>query len=425
MSEEKSELEKEINLISKRYHYKTSLIKHWIEDFGKVKTEEFLQFSKSPYSSLWVQVNTSKIDIDSLFDIFEELEFDVIKNPLFDDILEVKVNQFDLSDYNKNYPVIKVDRESAQSIAMGREVFSYGVTGYEFLEKGENVEIRDAANNLIAIGKSEVSSKEIPSLKLNIVAKVIKSWGFEPPITELSYYRKGFYNILTPTQIFGVKSMYFENNDNILVLSVDKGDTALYIAERTNHKIPITVVAQNRNHLRAIQRQIRRVKTKAIRVISAPFLSFIQDVHTIKYTSVYLELQNSRTAVLPTFSSNLNFPTLRKMVSKQKKVTDLLYKCLVPNASISLITHSIDTLENELLFNHIKSKSYHEPQAFPPEIRELQKNGKIGYRDYLDERIIDDSFAHKSSTAFIDPIDIKNTGGYLMKYKFALKKKYI
>ncbi|MHA1302691.1 MAG: PUA domain-containing protein [Candidatus Heimdallarchaeaceae archaeon] len=423
MNESNQITKKDIKDLSKEYGYTHSLVEHWVTTFGLNKTRELLTYIRKPYSSIWVQVNESRIDVDSLIEIFEELDFDVKKNPFFEDILELEVHQYDLSSYDQSHPKIVVDRESAQSIAVGKDVFSYGVLSYDEFKKGEKIEIVDRDQNLIAIAEAEVNSSEIPTLQLNIVARVKKSWGLEPPITELGYYRRGYYNILTPPQVIGVKSLYLDSLENILVMSVDKGDVAGYIAELTEHKSPITVLAQNIKHVRAIRKQMKRFKSKAIRVVSTPFMDFVKAQHTLKYTSVYMELSNSRTAVIPSFTSNLSLNRLKKMVKTQKQIIENLYHCLHPNASISNVNHSLDVLENEQLFNAIISKTYFEAQAFPSEIRELQKRGVLGPRQDTTKFVKVSEVSHKSSTIFLDPIKTENTGGYISKFKLVLRKR--
>ncbi len=438
MNENEQRLSKKnISELSKKFGYTRSLIDHWVESFGYKKTVDILEYIRRPYSSLWVQVNKSRIDVDSLIEIFEDLEFKVKKSDYFDDILEIDVVQDDLNEYynelkkkNSNndgyvYPRIVVDRESAQSIAMGKDVFSYSITNFDNFTKDQLVEIRDKNNNLIAIAKTEVNSNEIAKLSLNIIAKVVKSWAYEPAITELTYYRRGYYNVLTPSQVIGVKSLYLDRSDNILVMSVDKGDASAYIAELTEHKTPITVIANNSTHIKVIRKQLKRIKSKAIRVLSYPFADFVKSIHNIRYTSIYLELRNSRTAILPTFTSNLDLYRLKDIVKSQRKIIDNLYHCLHANASISLVNHSIDVLENEIMFNKVISRSYYEAQGFPQEIGSLIKKGSLSRRKdkNLDKFIEGREFQHNSSTIFLDPLKMANSGGFVSKFKFVLKKR--
>jgi 16S rRNA C967 or C1407 C5-methylase (RsmB/RsmF family) len=211
--------------------------------------------------------------------------------------------------------------------------------------------------------------------------------------------------------------------DNVLVASSDRGEVACYIAEQTKHKTPITVIATNELQVKAITRQIERIKTKAIRLLHVPFLSFLKEVHEMKYSSVYLGLPNSRTAVKPVFSSNLSAGRLRDMTKLQADTTTYLYRCLNENASVTYTTHSMDYLENEGIFKKILEKAYYESQSFPEELRILQSKKVLKSREVS---IIDTKgfkLDIKNSSIFLDPIETNNIGGFLAKFKFKQKTK--
>ena len=407
----------------KQYDYADSLLNHWITSFGLVKTLKIIENLRKPYDTIWVQVNTNKIDLDSLRMIFEDMEYDVKNHHLFEDFLEVKVEKRDFSIEDPEIPSVIVDIESSSNISLGKDVHTASIVKNDKFVSGDKVKVLDHTGSIIALGVAEVNSKEIQSLSQMTVVKVSDSLGYAPPITELSVYRKGLFNILTPVQAVGVKSLYLDKMDNILVASSDKGEVASYIAELTNHKTPITIIAQNELQVKAMTRQIERVKTKAIRVIHVPFLTFLRERQDVKYSSVYLGLQNSRTAIKPVFSSNLSAGKLREMVKAQMDIVTYLFRCLHENASITYTTHSMDYLENEGVFKKILEKAYYESQAFPEEIRILQSKNVFKSREVpiLDSK--GDSLDLKNSSIFLDPLETSNIGGFLAKFKFVQKTK--
>jgi 16S rRNA C967 or C1407 C5-methylase (RsmB/RsmF family) len=407
----------------KRYDYADSLLNHWIHSFGLDKTLKILEDLRNPFDTIWVQVNTSRIDYDSLFTIFEEMEYNVQKHHLFEDFLEVKVEKRDFNIEDSDIPSVIVDIESSSNISLGKDVQTASVIKQDKFSSGDKVKVIDHTGSIIALGEAQVNSKEIPTLTQMTVVKVTDSPGFVPPLTEMSVYRRGYFNVLTPVQAIGVKSLYLDKLDNVLVISNDRGEVAGYIAELTNHKTPITVLAQNELQVKAITRQIKRLNTKAIRLLHVPFLTFLKEMHEMEYSSVYLGLPNSRTAEKPAFSSNLSAGRLREMVKDQTDIITHLYRCLHENASITYTTHSLDYLENEGMFKKILEKAYYESQSFPEELRILQSKKVLKSRDVptIDTRSIDLDL--KNSTIFLDPIETKNVGGFLAKFKFKKKTK--
>ena len=405
----------------KKYDYSDSLLNHWVTSFGLDQTLKYIDDLRNPMDSIWVQVNTSKIDYDSLRMIFEEMGYNVKKHHLFDDFLEVEVEKRDFSIEDEDIPSVIVDIESSPDISLGKDVQTASVIKNEMFFSDDEVKVLDHTGSILAVGIAQVNSKEIKSLPQMTVVKVTGSPNYIPPLTELSVFRRGFFNILTPTQTFGVKSLYIDKGENILVASSDRGEVASYIAELSNHKIPITVIARNEMQVKAISRQIARTKTKAIRLLHVPIESFLQEIQEMKYSSVYLELQNSRSAIKPVFSSNLSAGRLREMVKAQSDTITYLYKCLHENASITYTTHSLDYLENEGIFKKILEKAYYESQAFPEEIRTLQSKKILKSREAPIINTEEITLDLKNSTIFLDPIETKNSGGFLAKFKFKKK----
>lgn len=401
-----------------RFMYNPSLLHRWLEQLGINYTIDLLSTLRKPNDSIWVQVNKSKVDFDSLLDIFEDMEINANKHPLFDDFIQVKIglNEFDKAE--KELPMIKVDRESTTSIALGKDVNSTNVTEVNQFFEGDTVRIIDFIGNIIAVGVAEIHSTEVKDKTVRVAVRTIKALGITPQLTELMVYRRGYFNILTPTQALSVKSTYLKPEDNILVMTGDKGDLACYIAELTNNKCPITIIVNNKLQLKAARRQIERTKSKAIRIKRSPFLKFLNEYQEIKYSVVFLEPQNSRTAIMPTFSSNLGVSKLKKIAADQKEIITNLHRCLYNLANITYFTHSVDVSENEEAYNHAMSKAYYEDHKFTEEIRQLQKKKIVFYRELPEETYSDYAFEHKNSTIYIDPVKTNNSGGYIAKFKF-------
>ncbi len=422
MSLTRLEIIEEAKRIASIYDYKPSLLYHWIETFGKEYTENLLRNLRKPLETLWVQVNTTRVDIDTVRDKLDEMDFKVKKHRYFEDFLEVEVEQRELKDDGIRYPRIIVDREAIPSAALGKDILTADIINYDKFETGDTLRIVYKGEKLLALGKAEISSELIPTAPQRVIAKNTSSLAYAPPLAELEFYRRGFFNILTPVQAIGIKSMYHSIKDNILVMSTDNGEAASYLSELTHHKVPITVIAQNKEHSRVLQRTFARTKSKSVRLLVDTFPQFVRINQEIKFTSVYLELQNSRSSVIPSFRSNLSISLLEKMVKKQIRITSNLFRCLYNQASITYVTHSIDNFENEKIFENLVSKSYYKSQSFPQEIREYQNKGDFSAR-YI-KPVEEDKIAleRKTSTIFLDPLKIKNTGGFIAKFKFTPKK---
>ncbi len=423
-----------IQQLADKHHYKRSLMAHMLEYMPKSELDSLLKDLSKPYNSLWVQVNTSRIDIDSLINIFEDSKIFATKNKFFSDILEVKIEKGEIFDKPPDdLPFLYVDREQAQDVMMGKNVLSSGVLQpktddpEKFFTTGQQIAVVDHVGNFLAYAKALVNSNELANLPLQEVAKIEKSVAYIPPITELQHYRRGYFSILTPVEVVAVNSMYLDDLtslENILVFTTGRGEVASYIAEKTKNKFPVTIVARNKMQSTVIQKQIQRVGNEAVRIVTASPKVFINDTHRMKYTLVYLELPNSKTGLKPVTTSNLDQHRLKSFVKYQHSVITDLYKCLHPNALINYVTHSIDWMENEELFEEITNYSYYEEQGFPRRIRELKKKGYFLSRiernkERMDTRKI---IRHTASSLFIDPREMSNIGGYIAKFKFSPTK---
>ena len=404
----------------RKFSYSSSLLEHWLEVFGIDYLLKLINYLRMPMKSLWIQVNTNKIDFDSLLEIFYEHDYIAKKHELFEDFIEMDIQQKDFDTQLENLPILRVDHESSTGIALGKDVQTADVTRYDNFETGDKVCVLDGASNVIAKGIAEVNSSEISNLTQRSVVKVKDSLAYAPPLTEMRIYRRGYFNILTPIQAIAVNTMSLGLKDNILVMSNDKGDVASYIAEKTQDKVPITVIAQNEMQTNAIRKNLERSNSKAIRVHRSSFLKFLNEHHEIKYTAVYLEPQNSRTAVIPVFSSNLSFGKLKQFAEKQEKIVTNLYKCLHKETSITYVTHSVDYLENEGVFKSTLEKAYYTNQKHKKIIKKLKDLNKISSRNVSSEyENIKEQL--QESSIYLDPITTRNSGGFVCN--FTLKEK--
>ncbi len=406
--------------LMKKFSYSGSLLEHWLEEFGLDYMLKLIESLRTPMKTLWVQVNTNKIDFDSLLEIFYEHGFSAKKHELLDDFIEVDVIKRDLDTKRSDLPIVKVDHEASTGIALGKDVQTANVTKYDDFNVGDELCILDGASNLIAKGIADVNSSELSNLTQREVISVKESIAYAPPLTEMRIYRRGYFNILTPIQAIGVKSLPLGRRDSILVMSTDKGDVASYIAELTDNKIPITVLAQNDMQVKAIRKNLERAKSKAIRVHHASFNSFLRERHEIKYTAVFMEPQNSRTAIIPVFSSNLSYGVLRNYAEKQQKIVADLFRCLHKRASVAYITHSIDYLENEAVVKSITQKAYYKT------INHAEEISKLKARDSLSAREVPEQFKEikaqlQKATIYLDPITTSNSGGFLANFAFKEK----
>ncbi|MHA1199404.1 MAG: hypothetical protein ACTSQF_08770 [Candidatus Heimdallarchaeaceae archaeon] len=407
--------------LMRKFSYAGSLLEHWIDVFGIEYMFKLIDNLRKPMKSLWVQVSTNKIDFDSLLEIFEEQGFIAKKHELFDDFIEVEIEKREFNDIlEEDIPILKVDHEASTGIALGKDVQTANVTSYDVFSAGDRLCILDGASNLIAKGVADVNSSEIWNLPQQNVVSVKESIAYTPLLTEMRVYRRGFFNILTPIQAIGVKSLPLGMKDNVVVMSTDKGDVASYIAELTKNKVPITVIAQNEMQVKAIRKNLARAKSKAIRVHHTSFGAFLNERHEIKYTAAYVEPQNSRTAVIPIFSSNLGYGLLKELAEKQKRITTNLYKCLHKQASIVYVTHSIDYFENEEVFKNISEKAYYKFVKPTEDIRRLREQNKLTARE-IPVQYAKIGARLKKSSIYLDPITTNNSGGFVTN--FALKEK--
>ncbi|MHA1515917.1 MAG: hypothetical protein ACTSPF_10310, partial [Candidatus Heimdallarchaeaceae archaeon] len=172
---------------------------------------------------------------------------------------------------------------------------------------------------------------------------------------------------------------------------------------------------------KVLNKNVARTKNKAIRIINRPFLSFVKEMPEMKYTSFFVEPQNSRTAVIPVFSSNLSLDRLKQISKKQQKLISELYRSTHRQASLTYVTHSIDHLENEEIFQSTLQKAYYENQEFSEEIRKLKQQKIISSRAPLEIYKEIEKELTKSSV-YLDPITTNNTGGFIAKFNFKLKQ---
>jgi len=146
----------------------------------------------TPSKRYYMRVNTLLITPGELIDIFrEKYGIKLYQDPFVDEAVYIIVQ----GPYN--VPVVDkkivVDKNAAESIVLGANVYAPGVINYDDFRKGEEVNIVAPNGKIIALAVTEKSSDELKSIKKGVIAKTIKSLYKLPPIRDLEEYRAGLF----------------------------------------------------------------------------------------------------------------------------------------------------------------------------------------------------------------------------------------
>ena len=145
----------------------------------------------TPSHRLYVRVDTLLTTRDELLDIFRSRGFRVEPDPYVEEALYFIVEgPYKVPVLDK---LVIVDKEGAESIMLGANLYAPGVVGFDDFREGEELTVLAPNGEPIAIVKAVVSSDKLKFMNKGVVGVNILSRYRAPPLRDQPEYEKGYF----------------------------------------------------------------------------------------------------------------------------------------------------------------------------------------------------------------------------------------
>jgi len=153
--------------------------------------DNLLDLLYKPSKKLYVRVNTMYITRDELIERFRDKGLIVKPDPYVEEAVYFDIEgPFNVPILDKK---IVVDKEGAESIMIGANLYAPGIVRYDEFSKGEEVTVIAPNGEPVAVVETTVSSEKLKNMDKGLVGINILSKYRAPPIRDLPEYSEGLF----------------------------------------------------------------------------------------------------------------------------------------------------------------------------------------------------------------------------------------
>ncbi|MEM0084907.1 MAG: RsmB/NOP family class I SAM-dependent RNA methyltransferase [Candidatus Methanomethylicia archaeon] len=342
--------EEDINKLSETSGFPKDILSYLSNFFNFTKLKSIITYLTLPPKFYSIRVNTLKADVDEVYNSLEKKGIDVLYHPKLNEALLIKLKgPFKICKKGK---IVIADKNAAESVYIGADLYAPGVLSAENVKKGDLVTITDERGYLIANGIAMQDEKEIFSNRKGIAVKVLESVYHSAPIRNLDEYNQGkIYEQSIPAML---TSIILESNPGEVIVDMcaAPGGKTTHIAQLTSNNAKIYAFDNSISKLNKLKENIERLGVKNVNVVFADSRYLHIDYPYLKADKVLLDPPCSALGVRPKLFERKSVKDILACAKYQmqffKSATEILKKGGVLVYSTCTITPD----ENELIVKY-------------------------------------------------------------------------
>ena len=251
-----------------------------------------LETLSKPVSTYYVRCNTLKIPPDELMRRLMERGLKVTQNPTIPEALGITIEgPFDISSEGKQ---IVVDKHAAESILQGANVYAPGVTNCESVHCGDQVTVVSEMGEVLATGRSKMSTDEILRFRKGLAVCVTKRRYQAPQIRDLPEYSQGLLYPQSLAAMCTARVLDPQHDETILDMNCAPGGKLSHISQLT----------QNTGRIVGLDRNSEKITTTRRNIATLGCSNVTVSIHDSRYADVdFADLRPDRVIVDPPCSA--------------------------------------------------------------------------------------------------------------------------
>jgi len=274
-------------------------------------TQSVLETLSEPVSTYFVRCNTLKISPSELCEGLREKGLVVSQHAIIPEALGITVEG------PEHVPLagkrVVVDKNTAESVLQGANVYAPGVINCESVRFGDEVTVLSEVGDVLGIGRMQMNANEILTFRKGLAVSIEKRRYKAPQIRELTEYSEG---LLYPQSIAAMTASR--------VLDPQPGETILDMNCAPGGKLShIAQLMQNSGKIVGLDRNAEKIATTRRTIAHLGCLNVTVSIHDSRYADVDLaSLKPDRVIVDPPCSALGLRPKIYDLTT-QRKVSDL------------------------------------------------------------------------------------------------------
>ncbi len=277
------------------------------EEVYGAETPAVLDALMRPVTTYYVRCNTLKTSPEELIRGLAEKGLKVTQHPSIPEALGIRVEgPFDISPAGKE---IVVDKHAAEAILQGANVYAPGITNCESIHCGDDVTVVSVFGDVLATGKSRMSSDEILRFRKGLAVSVTNRRYRAPQIRELPEYSQG---LLYPQSLAAMatsRALDPQRGETILDMNCAPGGKLSHISQLMNNTGRIIGFDRNGEKIAATRRNVTALSCSNVAV----------SIHDSRYADVdFADLKPDRVVVDPPCSALGLRPKIYDATTKER-----------------------------------------------------------------------------------------------------------
>ncbi|MDI9619845.1 MAG: RsmB/NOP family class I SAM-dependent RNA methyltransferase [Candidatus Nezhaarchaeota archaeon] len=212
-----------------------------------------------------MRVNKLRGDVDGVERYFENLGFEVKFTDLVDDVLLVRpLGPFEIPETPKK---VVVDKFTAESVMVGADVYVPGIKNIDRVREGDLVNVLDPRGRPVAMGRSLISSRDLPFLNKGLAVKNLSSIYKLPPLRSLAIYASGLIYPQSLPSVLAVRALDPKEGEVVVDLNAAPGGKLTYASQLMGNKGLVIGIDRSPVKVERLNENIKRLGVKNARTM--------------------------------------------------------------------------------------------------------------------------------------------------------------
>ncbi len=258
---------------------------------------------------------------------------------------------FDLSSL-KFQREVGVDKRAAESVFQGSDLFIPGVLSARGVKKGELVGIVSPQGDLVGVGRTTMSERQMHSHTQGVAVKVTKTVYETPSLRTTQCFEQGLVYPQSLPAILASRILTPDPNteDLIVDLCAAPGGKTSHIAQLMDGKGKIIAVDNSRKRLHTLEQTLTRLRIRNVRTVYGDATKLVTQF-SFRADKILLDPPCSALGVRPKLYEEKTLQDVKNLSKYQMLLIKAASKLLKKHGILVYSTCTLTPEENEMVVN--------------------------------------------------------------------------
>lgn len=343
----------QVDRLSTQYCFSKPAVESLLSLYGS-RTAMVLDALKKPSSRFFLRANTLRKDVETILERLEARGLEVGQDPNIPEALSIDVEgPFELPEVSKR---IVADRIAAESVIQGADLYAPGVLSCRGVLRNDLLAIVDTLGHPVAVGRAQMSEREILTLRSGIAVKTSVSKYKVPSVRLFSEYADGLVHAQSLPAILTSRILSPQPNETIIDFCSSPGGKLTHIAQLMQNQGHLVAVDRNPKKMRRIRANLTRLGVRNVRLMQEDSRYLDLKYPSLEADRVILDPPCSALGLRPRLYCKIRQSELSSFPEYQVQFFKSAVRLLKDGGTVLYSTCTLPVSENEQLIDKIVEK---------------------------------------------------------------------